>query len=354
MESAIRNPKSAILIAGQGLAGTAVAWRLWEREVKFVIADPDEAVTSSKIAAGLVTPVTGRRLNLSWRIDEFLPEARAFYSRVEKVLGEDFYREAEYLRLLNDEREVAWWKERQSRGELQPWLKPGGEVLPNTSAFFRDELGGFVQQHAGWLDTAVYLKASREFFARHNAVRAARVEENEVEAREDSVRWQGGDFAAVVFCRGWREQDSARFFPWLKFDSMQGVIAALKAGLPDERIVNRGAWLLPRGGGEWRAGSTYEVDLARPMEESIADLRGKLERFLKVPFELGEAQRGVRPIVKQRQLILGRHPVHGRVCLLNGLGSKGTLRAPFFAKMLVEHLLDDKPLEAAVDVRSND
>jgi hypothetical protein len=58
--------------------------------------------------------------------------------------------------------------------------------------------------------------------------------------------------------------------------------------------------------------------------------------------------------VKQRQLILGRHPAHGRVCVMNGLGSKGVLRAPFFAKMLVEHLLDDKPLEAAVDVRSND
>jgi hypothetical protein len=30
------------------------------------------------------------------------------------------------------------------------------------------------------------------------------------------------------------------------------------------------------------------------------------------------------------------------------------LRTPFFARMLVEHLLDDKPLEAVVDVRSND
>ena len=350
----MHNPESAILIAGQGLAGTAVAWRLWERGIKFVIADPDEAVTASRIAAGLVTPVTGRRLNLSWRIYELLPEARGFYASVGKTLGENYYHETDYLRLLNDEREAAWWKERQSRGELLPWMKPGAHVPPGKNSFFHDELGGFVQQHAGWLDAAAYLKASREFFARHDAVRTAGVNEDDLEVGESAVRWQNEDFAAVVFCRGWKEQESARFFPWLKFDSMQGVIATLETDLPEDRIVNRGAWLLPRGKGEWRAGSTYEFDFSRPMEESIADLRGKLGRFLKVPFELTAAQRAIRPIVKQRQLILGRHPTHDRICVMNGLGSKGVLRAPFFARMLVEHLLDDKPLEAVVDVRSND
>src|SRR5882757_4219331 len=107
MESAIRNPQSAILIAGQGLAGTALAWRLWERGVPFVIVDPNDEVTASKIAAGLVTPVTGQRLNLSWRIFELLPEALAFYDRVEKQLGAKFYHVGDCVRLLKDEREVA-------------------------------------------------------------------------------------------------------------------------------------------------------------------------------------------------------------------------------------------------------
>jgi glycine/D-amino acid oxidase-like deaminating enzyme len=124
--------------------------------------------------------------------------------------------------------------------------------------------------------------------------------------------------------------------------------------LPETRIINRGAWLLPRGNGEWRAGSTYEFDLDRPMEESLAELREKLGGLLRVPFEIGEAQRAVRPIIKHRPLILGRHPAHARVGVLNGLGSKGVLRAPFFTRMLAEHLLDDKPLEPIVDVRGND
>jgi glycine/D-amino acid oxidase-like deaminating enzyme len=41
------------------------------------------------------------------------------------------------------------------------------------------------------------------------------------------------------------------------------------------------------------------------------------------------------------------------VLILNGLGSKGVLRAPFFSRMLVEHVLDGTPIEAEVDVRAN-
>jgi len=53
------------LILGQGLAGTAIAWRLWERGLPFLIVDRDEPVTSSKIAAGLLTPITGMRMSLN-------------------------------------------------------------------------------------------------------------------------------------------------------------------------------------------------------------------------------------------------------------------------------------------------
>jgi glycine oxidase len=354
MESAIRNPQSTILIVGQGLAGTALAWRLWERGTPFLIVDPNEAETASKIAAGLVTPVTGQRLNLSWRIYALLPEALEFYRHVEEKLGAKFYHPTDCVRLLNDDREAAWWEERKKRGELLPWLRPEDGAPLVSEEHFHGERGGFVQKNAGWLDTAAYLQSSRDFFKGLGCLRELRVEEEELEPTDDAVQWRGESFATVVFCRGWREQEAQRFFPWLKFGSARGVVASLKAELSEQRIINRGAWLLPRGPGEWRAGSTYEFDLSRPMEESIAELREKLGALLRGPFEIGEAQRAVRPIIKHRPLILGRHPAQARVCVLNGLGSKGVLRAPFFARMLVEHLLDDKPLEPVVDVRSND
>ena len=42
-------------------------------EWRVLVVDREEDITSSKVAAGLVTPITGKNLTKSWRVDEFLP-----------------------------------------------------------------------------------------------------------------------------------------------------------------------------------------------------------------------------------------------------------------------------------------
>src|SRR6185436_13422159 len=69
------------IILGHGLAGATLAWHLRWRGWRVLVVDRDEAVTSSKVAAGIVTPVSGRRVARSWRVDEFLPVAGEFYRR---------------------------------------------------------------------------------------------------------------------------------------------------------------------------------------------------------------------------------------------------------------------------------
>lgn len=341
-----------ILIAGGGLAGTALGWTLHERGVPFLIVDPHEANTCSKIAAGLVTPITGKRVKPSWRIEELLPVALRLYRGAENHLGGVFYHERPLVRLFKDAREVEWWRGRRGEPGLDHWVDASAPLVDAT--LVHSEFGGFVQRHAGWLDTAAYLEASRMFFENIGAWRRGVIDEKDVAVSNDGIRWHGGDFSHVVFCRGAEQRNDSRFFPWVKFDCARGVIASLKTGLRETRIINRGCWLLPLTADRWRAGSTYEFDLTTPMEASVADLRGKLSLLLRIPFEIGETQAGIRPIIKHRKLLLGRHPAHPQVCLFNGLGSKGVLRAPFFARMLAEHLLDDKALDAAVDVRAND
>ena len=66
-----------IIIAGHGIAGAVLAATLRESGQRVLVVDPDEAVTSSKIAAGVVTPITGKRLALSWRVETFIWSAGA-------------------------------------------------------------------------------------------------------------------------------------------------------------------------------------------------------------------------------------------------------------------------------------
>jgi glycine/D-amino acid oxidase-like deaminating enzyme len=51
---------------------------------------------------------------------------------------------------------------------------------------------------------------------------------------------------------------------------------------------------------------------------------------------------------------MGTHPSHPRVAFFNGLGSKGSLRSPWLARHLIDHLLDGSPVDEALDLLQNE
>ena len=108
-----------LTIVGQGLAGTCLAWRLWSRGENFRLLHLGEGRSASAISAGLLTPVTGRSLNPSWRLSEFLDEALEFYREVEGALGEQFFHEIPILRLFASAEERRMFDRKQEL--LQSW-----------------------------------------------------------------------------------------------------------------------------------------------------------------------------------------------------------------------------------------
>lgn len=345
---------SRILIIGQGLAGTALAWRLWQRGVPFLIVDRDEPVTCSKVAAGLITPITGMRLTVSWRYEVFYREALRFYRERGKQLGQRFFFPRGYVRLLKSGQEVTKWQKRRHDADMQGFLHP---QEPNLSAeVFRDPQNSFQQRHAAWLDTTAFLEASRRFFDSLDSWRQADVSPADVLDDANGIDWRGERFSHVIWSQGWKAAQHP-LLGWVPFQSALGTILTVRADLQgDKRIVNRGCWLLPRNDGTCRAGSTYEwtfTDPNTPSPEQVAQLEATLGTLLHTPADIIAAQSAVRPIIKGRQALMGTHPTHPRVAFLNGLGSKGSLRAPWLARHLIEHLLDGSALDEAFDLQQN-
>lgn len=340
------------LIIGQGLAGTALAWRLHERKVPFVIVDRAEPVTSSKVAAGLITPVTGMRLKVSWRFEVFYPEALRFYRRLGQQLGRRVFFLRGHVRLLKNEQERQKWPKRLRESEVGPFVHPQAPQLD--PAFVTLPHEGFQQRHAAWLDTVTYLEASRRFFG--EAYRQASVEPGEVHDDAEGISWNGERFSHVVWAQGWQAAKHP-LFEWVPFQNALGTILTAKADLKGERrILHRDCWVIPRADGTLRAGSTYEWTFPDPPAGSpgmVAALEMKLRDFLAVPAEVLEQQSAVRPIIKSRQALLGAHPAHPRVIFFNGLGSKGSLRSPWLARHLLEHLLDGVLLDPEFDLQAN-
>ena len=313
-------------IVGQGLAGTCLAWHFLERDVEFAVAS-DGRPGSSRVAAGMVNPVTGKNFGPSWRIADFLPEAVAFYQNIEAMLGVRFWHPMPVLRLARDAREWRRIEERMARPETEPWVV--GLVPPPEGWHAAVELRG-----GGRLDTRALLDASRAHF---EAVGVCR-----------DIAGDGRN----VFCEGAAGLMGGRLGP---HRCAKGEILTLHApGWPQSHIkVGAGGWLVPMGDGSFKVGSTYEWDTLddRPTDAGRA-------RVLEIARQLGAddsftvvaQDAGVRPILRRSQPLIGRHPDGGWV--FNGLGSKGSLYAPGCARRLAAACLDDAPIEADLDFQS--
>lgn len=349
-----------VLIIGQGLAGTSMAWRLLERERSFLVLDRNEPVTSSKVAAGLITPVTGMRLNLNWRYAETYAEALRFYRRCGRTVGERFIYPRRSVRLFRKPEEVALWKRRIAEDpSIRRFAGAGREANLVDQGVFEGPLGGFEQRHGGYVDTSGFIEASRRHFEQRGSWMAADVQPADVRDTADGIEWNGWTFDRVIWATGW-EGSVHPLFAWVQFDSARGTVLNLNADLQGERrIVNRGCWVLPRADGTLRAGPTYELHF-NPAQahtsdpEKLKTLEGRLNALIRVPFEITGSQTAVRPIVARCKVgLMGAHPGHPRVIFFNGLGSKGALRAPWLSVHLTQHLLDGAALLPELDLQQN-
>ena len=74
------------LIIGQGLCGTWVSYYLQKENRSFLVIDNNKPDSASRTAAGIINPVTGRRLVTVWMDDEILPFAWHAYNEMSMEL----------------------------------------------------------------------------------------------------------------------------------------------------------------------------------------------------------------------------------------------------------------------------
>jgi len=315
-------------VIGQGLAGTCLAWELWRRGADFGMVDR-ESGGSSRVAAGMINPVTGKQFTPSWRIGGFLPEAVGFYREIEATLGRRIWHPMPVLRLAGSEKE--WRKIESKLGDpaVRRWLV--GTVDPPPGWVGAVEVIG-----GGRLDTCGFLDASREFFRRQGIHRAG-----------EAVP---GD-ARQVWCAGAAGLLAGLHGP---HRSAKGEILTLRAdGWDDGRArVGAGGWLLPLGGGLFKCGATYEWEQLDELPTAAGRARVmEIAAALGGPaFEVVAHEAGIRPILRRSQPLIG--PMAGGGWMFNGLGSKGSLYAPGAARRLAAWLTDGTEPEPDLDSRN--
>ena len=103
------NKKYDYIIIGQGLAGSALAWRLYFNNKSFIILDSEANTSASKAALGIYNPITGRKNIKTWNADILFKELENFYMRVEKSLNTKILYRKNIFRPFKNNRDLNDW-----------------------------------------------------------------------------------------------------------------------------------------------------------------------------------------------------------------------------------------------------
>jgi glycine/D-amino acid oxidase-like deaminating enzyme len=79
-------------------------------------------------------------------------------------------------------------------------------------------------------------------------------------------------------------------------------------------------------------------------------LEGRLGEFLVLRWEVVEHAAAVRPVIRRSRLVMGTLPGSRHEWVMNGLGSKGVMTAPYFGRQLARSVLWGEALDAEVDL----
>ncbi len=338
-----------VIILGQGLAGTTLAWKFLARNRSVMLLDRGEPTTASRIAAGLMTPITGKRFAKSWDWELFYAEAVQFYREIESKTGATFFEEVRMLRLFQSaEERIRFEAKRDKLTELVTSTCP--DFLQSLR---NDDEGGF-EMMGGRLNVELYLDRSRETFQSIDSYRQCNVDvEHEIEIRSDSVAIPKLNLTGrrLIFCQGFQPAMHSSFDA-VQFNPAKGEIIDVERNDIDlDCIVHRGIWLSPRGN-QIRIGATYGWnDLSTETTETGRQwLTSQATDLLPGKYHLLQHRAAIRPTMHDFRPVLGLHPTLRNIGIFNGLGSKGSLMAPRLARMLVAYIEQQTPLPEAISI----
>ncbi len=342
------------IIVGQGVAGTLLAFELLERHQKILVVDAAHQATASKVAAGIINPITGRHFVKSWNIDTLLPKAWSTYRALEKLLDITVLEERPLTRFLATIKANNDWLVRSSNPDLQAYLSDDFDP-EDYRDFLQHFESGVVLRHTGRVRLAALTAAFRTYLQQQDALLEASFDYAQLTVTDQGVQYQDHRAQKLVFAEGYRLTNNP-YFNYLPLTPAKGDVLLVR--IPSYpaagRLIKHGVFIVPLAEKDlYWVGSTYNhhYQVTTPVPEAGQRLEERLAQVLRLPFEVVAHRAAVRPAVRDRRPLLGQHPKHAALYLLNGLGAKGASLGPYCAEALLGLMAQQQALHPDVDLQ---
>ncbi len=342
--------QTQVLIIGQGISGTFLSYYLYRLNIPFIVIDNPMPNAPSAVAAGVINPVTGRRLVTVWLANEILPFAWNAYTEMGAFLNTDAISQKPiidfYPNPFMQESYQKKWAEDATYINL--------EQEQDYSSYFNYHFGYGTIQPAYTAHLQLLLPAWRQFLRQQNLLIEEKYNEGELIVNTSSVTYKNITADKIIYCDGGSSAGS-RYFNRLPFALNKGeaIIVDIHR-LPDTHIYKKSLTLvpLPEKNRFW-LGSAYLWDYTddQPSKDYWDTATAFLNDFVKLPYTIIDHKAAIRPATLERRPFVGMHPVTPAVGLLNGMGTKGCSLAPYFAWQLANNIANASPILPEADIK---
>ena len=329
------------LIVGQGLAGSLLAKELLRLGRTVHVVDDRWKSSSSQVAAGLMTPLTGRRFTLTKDYPELFASASARLTE----LG--VFRPIQVYRMFVDEEQRSKGLKRTECSSCQPFIDRVTSAPGELDAGLTDEFGGALMNGA-WVDLPKLMSDVRAELVTAGNLTEASFDPADAVVSAAGVTWRDVRAGAITYCDGYKsaQRGPFKYLPW---QPAKGEALTLRSDVPDKPfILNREGWALPLGQGVWRTGTNWQWDQLdeAPTEPQKEKLLGRFRGYFgqHVSAEVTAHVAGVRPCTSDNHPFMGTHPSQPRTYLFGGLGPRGTVWAPAMAVEMAAYLCEGRAL----------
>lgn len=347
------NTKLEYLIIGQGIAGSVLSFVLYQQKKQHLVIDNGSPYNASQAASGMCNPITGRRLVKTWKAEEIFPHLHQFYQQLSDSIGGNFWQKMEVFRTFESiKQQNDWFNEREKKGfgAFVNW-KTNSYLYQN---FIDVPFGGWETQQALYIDTAQLLRQYRHFLGNEKSYLQSHFDYKDLQIKPEGVVWKGIEAKKIIFCEGARVLRNP-YFNYLPFKPDKGEWLKIKIDSTETlpHALKKNVFIIPLGNQEYLVSGTYNARELNYLttENARQQLTQKLDKILKLPYQILAQKAGIRGSTAHRRPLIGLHPTHGALVLFNGFGTKGLSLSPYFAAQLATYLETGEGLAEEVDIR---
>jgi glycine/D-amino acid oxidase-like deaminating enzyme len=338
------------IVVGCGLASIAFCEKLRVNNRSYLVFD-NNSQQSSLVAAGLYNPVILKRFTYVWKSKEQLDIALPVYKAIEKELDIKIDYKLQIFRRFASVEEQNLWFIASDKPSLESYLSTN--LVKNTNPHVDAPFGFGEVFQTGRLDTETLITNYKTCLrAKGNLTEEAFVYDK-LNINSHSLTYDNIKAKHIVFAEGFGVKKNP-FFNSIPLNGTKGEVITIKA--PDLKIdyaIKSSVFIIPLGQDIYVVGSTYNWSdtTNAPTEDGKNELLTKLRTFIKCDFEIIDHVAGIRPTVTDRRPLIGVHKDFKNLFVLNGLGSRGVMIAPYVANQLYNLIEYKRELDAEIDIK---